>query len=161
MGSGKSFWAEKLSRRLQIPFIDIDLEVEANENRSITSIFEKEGESYFRKAERQMLLDVIEEFPDAIIATGGGLPCYLDNMEIMNNHGKTIYIQTSPDMLYNRIVKDLNKRPILKKVELHKLKEFIVTHISEREGHYNMSKSILKNEDINEDNFLKLITSNA
>ena len=89
MGSGKSYTGRRLSEALGIPFIDLDHWIEDQEGQSIQAIFEKSGEAAFRQIEREALHQMIA-YEQAVIACGGGAPCFFDNMEWMNRHGITV-----------------------------------------------------------------------
>jgi len=90
MGCGKTTIGKKLSKALQLPFIDLDTLIEKNENTSINTIFDTFGENYFREIERKYLLKVFE-YETGIIATGGGTPCFFNNMELMNKNGISVF----------------------------------------------------------------------
>jgi len=88
MGSGKSFLGRRLANALQLPFLDLDDYLEEWSGRSIPRIFEESGEEAFRKLESEALRDTAR-LPSAVIACGGGTPCFGDNMAWMNAHGIT------------------------------------------------------------------------
>lgn len=92
-GSGKSTFARHLSRRMASRYVDTDKCVEQMVGATIADIFLYEGEEYFRRAEREALESVASEEGNIIVATGGGLPTWSDNMEWMNSHGVTIYLR--------------------------------------------------------------------
>src|SRR5436853_6290275 len=89
MGSGKTFLGKQLAQLLNYEFIDLDEWIEQREKKSIAEIFSEDGEEYFRKKESQQL-KLLAEKNNAVIATGGGTPCFHDNMKWMNDHGFTI-----------------------------------------------------------------------
>ncbi len=126
MGAGKSTLGRKLAHLMERTFIDTDLFIENRFRKSIADIFAQEGEAVFRKREK----GVIEElscFPNAIIATGGGLPCHYDNMELMKNSGTTIYLQLSAPVLAGRIELCKRTRPTVR----HLSGEELLSHIQE------------------------------
>ena len=100
MGCGKSFLSKKLSKVLTIDYFDLDNLVELKENQKIIEIFKKKGESYFRKIENLELYNLINKKNKSIIATGGGTPCFLNNMKLMNNSGITIYLKKKNRIYY-------------------------------------------------------------
>src|SRR3954454_1788630 len=91
MGSGKSYWAQKLKKKLKVPAYDLDALIEMMEEKTVGEIFEEDGEEYFRKAEAKMLR-LFSEKKQFILSCGGGTACYNDNMEWMNKQGITIWL---------------------------------------------------------------------
>src|SRR3954463_10365891 len=91
MGSGKTFWAHKLSAILNIPAFDLDTEIEKAESKTIAEIFVEKGEAYFRKKENEILKNFSDN-KNFILSTGGGTPCFHDNIDWMNVQGITIWI---------------------------------------------------------------------
>jgi shikimate kinase len=83
MGSGKTHWGTQLASKLQIPFFDLDELISKGENKSIAEIFSESGEEYFRMRERETLSSIIEEYPSVVLSTGGGTPCFFNNIEKM------------------------------------------------------------------------------
>ncbi len=112
MGSGKSFYGRRIAREWQLPFYETDLAVEATTGMSIPEIFAKEGEKAFRSYEQHALLAVDSSQP-AIIATGGGTPCFYDNAAWMKNHGLTLYLHLPVEALVTRLLHSHAKRPLL------------------------------------------------
>ena len=102
MGSGKTTIGRGLARRLGLRFIDMDTEVEQRTGMSVTDYFAARGEEAFRGEEREVLRCLTNE-QDAVVATGGGVPCFFDNMEVMNASGLTIYLKMGPEKLAARL----------------------------------------------------------
>ena len=90
MGSGKSFVGEQLSKHLQLKFVDLDQLIERSENCSITNIFEKNGEKYFRKLEFEYFNQIIKH-ENIIISTGGGTVVHNDIMNLINRNGTSFF----------------------------------------------------------------------
>lgn len=112
MGSGKSYWAEQISRESGIPALDTDQLIASHYNQSITEIFEKEGEVQFRTYEKELLENY--EWPsNAIVSTGGGLPCYHGNMETLLQLGKVIFLDPPIEILVDRLWEERAKRPMV------------------------------------------------
>jgi shikimate kinase len=128
MGSGKSTIGARLAELLVLPFVDTDVAIQTAEDRSVQQIFEQEGEGYFREKEQQLLQQLPQQA--GVVACGGGLPCFFDNMELLTAKGTVIYLEASPALLYDRLKGD-NKRP--------KLQDFaaFVQLLTDREVIYN------------------------
>jgi shikimate kinase len=111
MGCGKSTLGSLLAQQFDLPFFDIDAEIELKEGSSISQIFAEKGELHFRRIEQQIL----DELPGGphIVACGGGLPCFEDNLLRMKQKGLVIYLEVPPSILYARIQNELD-RPLLK-----------------------------------------------
>src|SRR5215510_8108006 len=126
MGSGKSTLAEKLSELMDVSFIDLDSKIEESEGKSVNEIFKERGEEYFRSLEAEALRKTAR-VRDAIIATGGGAPCFNDNMEWMNENGVTVYLKAEPGELYHRLLKERETRPLLASLGDVALFDFIMS----------------------------------
>ena len=124
MGTGKSTLGKRIATTFQVPFLDTDVEVELLTGMTITEIFENKGEGYFRKLEKEVLQKT-KQLPKAIIATGGGLPIYDDNMDWMKVNGITVYLESPEELLTNRILQSGFKRPLLMNLRKEKAKEKI------------------------------------
>ena len=136
MGSGKSTHGKRLARLLNRPFIDLDHYIERKENKSIGEIFTKEGENHFRDLEKLYLNQVISRYAQSVISLGGGTPCFNDNMNTILKNGLPIYIQMSPEALFNRISNSTNERPLLKGKTKEQSLDFINETLTEREKYY-------------------------
>ena len=139
MGSGKTFWGKKLSEKLGLPFFDLDEQVEAQEGKTINEIFVQEGEEYFRLHEKDTLHIITESHDSFVMSTGGGTPCYFNNIEFMNKSGTTIWINTSIDLLFERLIKEKEERPLLKNIQDDQLKGFIIKKFSDRKIYYELA----------------------
>ena len=109
---GKSSLAKIIGKEINIQFIDLDKEIEIVEKRSINEIFNLKGEGYFRKIESEVLNSIIKSNKSFIMATGGGTPCYNDNMKIINNNGISIFLVVKISELETRL-KNKKDRPLL------------------------------------------------
>jgi shikimate kinase len=149
MGSGKSSLAKELSAKLGYKFIDLDSQIEEKAGKNINSIFEKDGEEKFREIEHQCLKDAIVN-DNCVIATGGGTPCFYDNMEIINNNGLSIYIRLNPGILASRLYSAKSERPLLKNIKSKKeLQERIEEMLASREEYYFQSMLMVDGKSIN------------
>ena len=156
MGSGKSSLGKRLARRLEVPFIDLDDEVEQLAGKSIPEIFEELGELHFRKLENEALRKTIEH-SSAVIATGGGTPCYFDNMEFINQSGASVYLRLSPQSLAWRLENTQKKRPLLMNYKGDDLLHYIEQKLQEREPWYLQSACVLKGETVRVDQVISLV----
>jgi len=141
MGSGKSTIASRLSIITSIPCLDLDKVIEERTKLSIKEIFEQHGEIYFRKFEREVLIELLNNPNDLIIGLGGGTPCYANNHELLNGDNiVSIYLKASVDTLFERLVSNKNKRPIIANKTNEELKEFIAKHLFDRSFYYNQAQ---------------------
>lgn len=142
MGSGKSYWARHLAENLQLPLIDIDEEIEKKAGVSIAEIFSQKGEMYFRNMEQEMLKELVQK-DSLLLSCGGGLPCFNDNMALMNQHGLTIWLDPPVEVMAERLKRKKYKRPLLKDLSDGQLTEFVTNKLAERTVFYNQAKLII------------------
>lgn len=138
MAVGKTTLGKKLATALAMPFIDTDKLVVQQTKKSIEEIFEQDGEETFRKLEADALRSIKDDEP-AVVATGGGLPCYYDNMAFMNEHGFTVYLSAESSFIYSRLVKAKKPRPLVKSLTPEELMEFIQHKLTLRQPCYMQS----------------------
>lgn len=139
MGVGKTTIGKLLSKELGVQFIDLDKSIESRYRKTIQEIFAEKGEEKFRSIERDMLRE-IAAFEDVLIATGGGTPCFYDNMDVMNQQGTTIYLKASVRQLVSRLLASKSVRPIIQGKSPEELQGFVKTHLAEREKYYTKAK---------------------
>ncbi|RED18903.1 shikimate kinase [Flavobacterium cutihirudinis] len=138
MGCGKSTIAQNLSKITNIPFLDLDTCIEKRANLSINEIFSKHGEVYFRKLEHEMFVELLQSSENNIIGLGGGTPCYANNHLLLQNDDiVSVYLKASIDTLYNRLVYNKSKRPLIAEMNEEEMKEFIAKHLFDRSFYYN------------------------
>jgi shikimate kinase len=141
MGSGKTTLGRKLAARMNCEFIDLDHKLEQQVELSIAEYFSFFGEDAFRKLESEVLKKTI--YPDdVIISTGGGLPCYFDNMDWMKANGKVVYIKLAPKTLADRLESGKEERPLLQDKHGDDLVAFIEQKLAEREVFYSQATII-------------------
>jgi shikimate kinase len=107
MGSGKSTIGARLAALLSLPFIDTDEYIEKEEGRSVRQIFEQEGEAYFREREQHLLQHLPSKA--CVVACGGGLPCFQDQMKLLLAKGTVIYLDAKPELMFQRIQGDVQR----------------------------------------------------
>lgn len=139
MGSGKSHLGWKLANYLGVQFVDMDNYIEERNCKTIPQIFAEEGEAEFRNKERKAL-EELSEFTDIVIATGGGAPCFFDNVNLMNETGKTIYLNIDPAILADRLLKSKTERPLIKGKSREELVDFIDQTLKKRNEFYSQAK---------------------
>lgn len=146
MGAGKTKLGTQLAEALNLPFIDSDAQIEQIEGKNITEIFRTKGEAYFREKEAEFVRDLAEK--DAFVcATGGGLPCFHNLMQELNEIGTTFYLKNSTETLVKRLLKETDKRPKLAELAPDELTEFIDKAVKERETVYTKAHfSLNENE---------------
>ena len=139
MGSGKSTVGKIVAKKTGFRFIDLDTYIESQQDMTIRDIFRIKGEDYFRSVENE-ILQIFSLEENLIIATGGGCPCFFDNMNWMNDHGITLYLNAPPDMLYSRLLVEKKSRPLIEKLSDMQLMEYILDVLPERNNFYEKSK---------------------
>ena len=140
MASGKTIIANKLSKKQQLNFIDLDDYIVAKEKLSIPEIFSEKGEITFRLLENKYLKEILSTKDNFILSVGGGTPCYANNMDLIVNNSISIFLKASIETIYTRIIGEKSKRPLVANISNDKLKEFIAKHLFERSAFYNQSK---------------------
>lgn len=136
MGSGKSTTGKQIAKRLQLPFFDLDREVEGALGRPVPEIFETLGEAGFRGAERAALQRLTTTYTDFICATGGGTPCFYDNMQHMNSKGVTVYLEMDVKSIVYRLLHAKQQRPLIAGKTEAELFVFVADHLEQREEFY-------------------------
>lgn len=153
MGSGKSFWKQRLSAKLKIGGYDLDSIIESVEEHSVSELFEEGGEASFRKREAK-LLRWFGEKKSFVLATGGGTPCFHQNMEWMNQQGITIWLDEPVEVLVERLLPEMDQRPLLKNCTSDELESFIQKKLIERSLYYSQAKIRLTGTQINLKNLI-------
>lgn len=141
MGAGKTTIGKVLSKLMGLTFIDLDYYIEGRFRKTVAQLFAERGEEGFRSIERNMLHEVAE-FEDVLVSTGGGTPCFFDNMEFMNQQGTTIYLQVSVDELASRLEVCKHTRPVLKNRTGDELKAFVAESLSGRLPFYQKASIV-------------------
>lgn len=152
MGCGKSTIGKMLAQELNLQLVDMDAVIEEQQQMAISQIFATKGESAFREIEKDTL-HILGKKEKLLIATGGGAPCFFDNMEWMNQYGITIYLKMSAKALAHRLMSLPEKarlsRPLLAGKTEPELAEYIEKTLEIREPFYSKSKIVILTDDIN------------
>lgn len=146
MGCGKSALGIQIARQTSLPFIDLDQYIESEEKKTISSIFNEQGEIYFRKKERLYMQQLLLTKSNHVISLGGGTPCYFDNIDFLNRQEEsfTVFLKTSPKELTQRLYAQKDLRPVIAHLESEeKLEEYIAKHLFERMPFYQKANKTI------------------
>ena len=160
MGSGKSYWIQKMAKWNKCVGYDLDALIEMNEEKTIAEIFNEDGEDYFRKVEAK-ILRWFKEKKKFIIATGGGTPCFQENMHWMKKEGIVIWLDESVEVLVKRLSPEKNKRPLIANLSNAEIAAYIEDKLVERHSFYSQANYRLTSDQINEAGLKKLIAKHA
>lgn len=152
MGAGKSYLGKLWAEDNNVPFYDLDTLIEEEERTTIEKIFVENGEAYFREREAALLRNT-ERFENAIIACGGGVPCFFDNMNWMNKNGTTVFLNETIENIFHHLINDKKQRPLLLSRTPDDLQNIIKEKLEERLPFYNQSKIILTTENLHRNGF--------
>lgn len=156
MGSGKTTLGRMLARVLDYDFEDLDSMVTARAGKSIPEIFDEDGEESFRTLEREALRST-ETFKNIIIATGGGTPCYFDNMQWMNTHGITLYLDFPKKVLLANLLPETSDRPLIAGKTPTELARYIDKKRAEREVFYLQARFRIEDPEITPEEVVSMI----
>lgn len=160
MGAGKTYWAQKMAKWNKCVAYDLDALIEMNEEKTIAEIFEEEGEEYFRKVEAK-ILRWFKEKKKFIIATGGGTPCFQENMSWMKKEGLVIWLDPSLEVLVNRLSLEKQQRPLIASLNDNEIAAFIENKLVERHSYYAQAHYRINTDSMNEASMKKLIAKYA
>lgn len=158
MGSGKTTIGRTLAENMSLDFVDLDDVIEEQAGKSISEIFEESSEKVFREMERTAL-DKTMSMDNVIIATGGGTPCFGNNMERMNTKGLTVYLKLSADRLFDRLKDETEERPLIQGFSEDQLKNYITRNLQEREGCYRQAQFYVAVKDYSPEEIAEQISS--
>ena len=156
MGAGKSTAAKRLANRLGWEHYDTDALFEEKYHISVDDFFHKYDEALFRKLESKILQST-ENLENAVISTGGGTPCFNDNMAWMNEHGTTAFLKISPQTAVSRIRLSKKKRPLAAGKTETELAAFVGKHYGSRMPFYEQAQYVVKGEDLDIEALLALL----
>ena len=146
MGCGKTTLGKKLAKHIDVPFIDSDAEIEAHYQKTIGELFTEKGELNFRAIENEFI-HTLNDRDDFVLATGGGMPCFGSNMNILNSAGITFYMERSAKELTHRLMRAKNKRPLIDGMSEVELLRFIQDRLILREDYYKKALVTLNREE--------------
>ena len=147
MGAGKTTLGKAFARKMNVPFVDLDWYIEERFHKTVGELFTERGETGFRDLESNLLQEVAEH-ENVVISTGGGAPCFFDNMEFMNRVGKTVFLDVHPDVLFRRLRIAKQQRPILQGKEDDELKAFIIRALEQRAPFYTQAQYIFNADEL-------------
>lgn len=150
MSVGKTTVGKKLAKKLNVPFYDTDEEIEKQTDKSVRQLFSEHGETHFRNLEKKWL----EQFTNtsAVVATGGGLPCFFDNMDQLNRKGVTVYLHRPAKEIFQRLNNAKKKRPLVEELNENELLAYIETTLGKRNMFYEKAQiTVGRNEQTPED----------
>ncbi|MBW8359693.1 MAG: AAA family ATPase [Weeksellaceae bacterium] len=143
MGSGKTHISKLLSDKLEFEFLDLDKIIAKKNKLTLPEIFEKKGEIFFRKQEREVLEEILASKSDAVLSLGGGTPCYYNNMEVINQNSLSFFLRTSVPVLAERLIRQKQKRPLIANIADEDIPEFVAKHLFERNAFYSKAQFIV------------------
>lgn len=155
MGTGKSYWGRRWSAEHDLGFYDLDACIEATTGLTIPQIFRLHGEAYFREKERELLHSFAAK-DGFILSTGGGTPCFFDNIHWMNAQGKTIYLDTPVHVLKERLLNEKDHRPLIRDLKEDEIEAFIHNKLAERSVYYQQAAVILDTGSIGDSTFMEI-----
>ncbi len=158
MCSGKSTVGKKLAKKLGLKFCDTDKLFEEKNNSTISDFFAKHGEVAFREKEREILTSLLP-LQDCVVSTGGGIPCFQDNMDLMNENGITIYLDISPKSVLDRLRSADEERPLLKDIPAEEQEAFIEQHLAQRKPFYEKADISVKAENLKVETIINKLIS--
>ena len=136
MGVGKTTIGKKVSSRLGLKFVDLDRVISSEVSMSIPQIVDSKGEEYFRLLERKAL-EKVSKMQNVLVATGGGAPCFFDNIKLINQSGVSVFLKLDEKSLVKRLNFNQNTRPLLKGKSPSELADFVKSHYASRLPFYS------------------------
>lgn len=137
-GAGKTKIGKKLARLLSLKFIDLDIFISNKTQLTVPEIMDTYGETHFRMLERTYLLEV-SQMRNTLVSTGGGTPCFFDNMQVMLANGVSVYLKMDKETLVSRLLQSGDTRPLIRGMNSDELCDFIDGHLAKRIPFYSQS----------------------
>jgi shikimate kinase len=154
--SGKSTIGKLWAERVGLCFVDLDMFIEEKYGLSVPELYTRDGEDEFRKKESAVLLDV-SLLQGVVVATGGGAPCSTENLAIMRNSGKIIYLKIDDELLIERLKEAAKNRPIVKGKNETELREFLRMQKEMREPFYSQADYIIEGGILSVDDVARVV----
>lgn len=142
MGCGKSTVGRDLARLLNYEFVDMDDYIVDKQGQSIADIFDTYGESFFRGIEKDTIAALCKQ-ENTVVGTGGGAPCFFDNMEVINRHAVSVYLQLTPDEFVRRVYNPNTERPLLRGKNKEQLSNYYTEMLAKRAPFYQKASVIV------------------
>jgi shikimate kinase len=156
MASGKSTVGKKLAKKLNLPFVDLDDYIEEKYNTTIRLLIYDKGMDKFREIEKESLETLINKYENIVISTGGGTPCFFDNINLMNNSGVTIYLEVDIHTLVDRLMYAKQDRPLIWGKSREDLTVYAEDLLDKRQNDYQKAKHIINGKDLKIDTLVSL-----
>lgn len=147
MGSGKTSTGRLISEKMNLDFFDLDEEIEKKHQKTISEIFQKNGQIKFRKIEKEMLNELLNSDKSMVLSLGGGTPAYYDNMDVINKHSVSFYLRHNLKTLSDRLINQKENRPLIAHLNSEEMNEFIAKHLFERRNFYEKANYIINASD--------------
>jgi len=157
-GSGKTTLGQEVATQLGLEFLELDKEIERKAALTIPEIFSQKGEEFFREMESDRLKKLTKSHPGFVMSTGGGAPCFFDNLDFMNQKGTTIYLHVSFDELARRLNRNPEQRPLLEKLNPEKFKEDLEDLFGYRIPIYHQAQLELRGDRLTANDIIKRIS---
>ena len=159
MASGKSSVGSKLANKVGLPFVDLDEYIEEKHNTTIRFLMYDRGMDAFREMEKTALEELIKKYKDVLISTGGGTPCYFDNMKLMNDSGETIYLEVDIPTLVDRLMHSKKDRPLIWGKSREDLTVYAKDLLNQRQSFYKQAKHAISGKNLKIDVLVDLVES--
>ncbi len=156
MASGKSTVGKKLAKKLDLPFVDLDDYIKDKYNTTIRLLIYDEGIERFREIEKESLEALIKKHENILISTGGGTPCFFDNMKLMNSSGTTIYLEVDLYTLVDRLMYAKQDRPLIWGKSREDITIYAKDLLSKRQGDYRKAKHSISGKNLKIDSLVSL-----
>jgi shikimate kinase len=157
MASGKSSVGKKLANKLGMPFVDLDDYIEEKYNTTIRLLIYDKGMDKFREIEKESLKKLIDQNDHVVISTGGGTPCFFDNMSLMNNSGLTIYLKVDIPTLVDRLMHAKKDRPLIWGKSKEDLTVYAKDLLARRQDDYNQAEISINGKNLKINSLVDLI----
>ncbi|MEN8120479.1 MAG: shikimate kinase [Bacteroidota bacterium] len=158
MGSGKTTAGKKLAKKMAYDFIDLDSLIESETGMNISNFFEQFGEEKFRKLEQEILKKTFN-YKNTVISTGGGAPCFFNNIDEINQNGISVYLKAGIPLIISRLKGGKDERPLIKEKNEEELKKYVSELLLKRETYYNRAKLVVDAKSLNIEKLKNLIQS--